>query len=377
MKKFAKGAVALFMAAVLCMSLGACYDEDLTWAAKKGDLELPIGAYIYYLSISYNEAAAQIGTDTKVLDGEVEGTPAEEWIVAKAQQYVNQFYWMDDEMQRLGLTLTEDDLNSATTTSSSYWAYYGATFESYGIAQSSFNTAYALYNAKYARVFEALYGAGGEREIPAEDIEAHFLDTYYNYEFYTVPMTTTDDEGNSVDMTDEEKAALTKELEAVAGEIRAGDTTVMDAANDSAEALESDSTFSSNVQTRDDMESAFLPTAFVDTLTTMDEGDVEVFEASSRMVVLHRLPTADRLEEATGSDDNLLSLMLEIKNEEFSEFVEESAASVEGVEMNTRATSRYKPSMFAATTENGTSSVASEDESSASESSEESESSGE
>lgn len=368
MKKFAKSAVALLLSAVLCMSLGACYDADLTWAAKKGGTEMPIGAYIYYLSVAYNEAAAKIGTDTEVLKGKVEDTDAETWIKDRAMNYVNQFFWMDEELQRLGLEMTEEDLAAAASNTTSYWSYYSSVFEPLGIAQTSFDVAFSQYNRKYSKVFEALYGEGGEREIPAGELESYFLDNYYNYEYFTAPLTTKDADGKSVDLTDEEKEALTKRLEATKKEVSAGDKTVMDAANDYAVEGSDSSSYSSNVLNREGLESAYMPAAFIDTLTAMKEDDVAVFEADGLMVLLKRLPTQDRYAEAT-EGDNLLSLMLEIKNEEFKQYVEESAASVTGVELNERAISREKPSKFADTTKNGTSSVASEpseDESSAS-----------
>ncbi len=75
MKKFAKRAAAFLLAAVLSLSLAGCYNENLTWSARKGDTELPIGAYIYYLSVAYNEAAAQIDTETKTAGGRSRGYP--------------------------------------------------------------------------------------------------------------------------------------------------------------------------------------------------------------------------------------------------------------------------------------------------------------
>ena len=161
MKRFAKGAVALLLAIALCFSLAGCYDENLTWAAKKGDTELPVGAYIYYLSVAYNEAAAQIGTDTEVLKGEVEGQPADEWIRERAKAYVTQYFWMNDEMARLGLEMTDADYAQALQNTTSYWTYFGSVFEDYGVAQNSFDIAYSQYNVMYLKVFEALYSEGG------------------------------------------------------------------------------------------------------------------------------------------------------------------------------------------------------------------------
>ena len=60
MKRIAKITVALLLAVAMCFSLAGCYDEDLNWSAKYDDTELPAGAYIYYLSIAYNEAASKV-----------------------------------------------------------------------------------------------------------------------------------------------------------------------------------------------------------------------------------------------------------------------------------------------------------------------------
>lgn len=75
MKRIAKITVALLLAVAMCFSLAGCYDEDLNWSAKYDDTELPAGAYIYYLSIAYNEAASKVSTEDEVLKSEIDGTP--------------------------------------------------------------------------------------------------------------------------------------------------------------------------------------------------------------------------------------------------------------------------------------------------------------
>ncbi|MGN0478488.1 MAG: hypothetical protein ACI4GO_03555 [Hominenteromicrobium sp.] len=373
MKKFAKGALALLLAIALCFSLAGCYDENMTWAAKKGDTELPIGAYIYYLSVAYNEAASQIGTDTEVLKGEVEGQPADEWIRERAKAYVNQYFWMDDEIARLGLEMTDEDYTSAQQSTSSYWTYFGSVFEDYGIAQSSFDIAYSQYNQKYLMVFKALYGEGGEREVPQADIQDYYEQNYYSYEYFTAPLTTVSEDGSSVEMTDEEKAEVAGKLEKVKTDILSGKKTVTDAANDYALEIGEDSSYQTGIKDQAGMESAYLPSEFIDTLTAMSEDGVEIFEASGYMVLLHRLPIKDSEEEILADDDSRMNLIIEIKSEEFKDYVSEAAQGVEGVELNDKAISRYKPSMFTDSTKNGTSSVP--EESSESEADDSSESS--
>lgn len=372
MKKFAKRAAAFLLAAVLSLSLAGCYNENLTWSARRGDTELPIGAYIYYLSVAYNEAAAQIDTETRVLEGEVEDTPAAEWITDRAASYINQYFWMQEEMERLGLTMTDDDYTQAQQTTDSYWSLFGTSLEEFGIAKTSFDIAYSQYNTMYLKVFEALYGEGGEREISEDELRTHFTDTYMNYEYFTAPLTKTGEDGASEDMTDEEEAAVTEELKALQAQVESGELTVEEAAEDYAASIDSDSNYVQSVNSRDNMTASYLPEAFITSLESMREGAIQVFEGSGYMVFLHRLPIADAADEELSNEDNRLSLMIELRNEEFQDYVREAAASVEGVEMNEEAISRYQPSMFESTTENGTSSTpeeSSDTESSSSESS--------
>ncbi len=375
MKKFIKSAAALLLALVLSFSLAGCYDAELTWSAKKNDTELPVGAYIYYLSVAYNEAAAQIDTETEVLKGEIDGTPAATWITDRAKMYVNQYFWMQDELARLGLEMDDADYAQALQTTTNYWSYFGSALEEYGIAKTSFDIAYSQYNVAYLKVFEALYGEGGEREIPEADIRSHYTDNYYSYEYFIAPLTKTDADGNSADMTDEEKEELTERLEKFKADILDGDTTVSDASNTYALEIEEDASYQSGINDHDGMTSAYLPTVFIETLEGMAENDVEIFEASNYMVLLRRRPIADSVSETLEDEDSRLSLMIEMKNEEFQDYVREAAEAVEGVELNQKAISRYQPSMFTDTTKNGTSSTPEEssETSSEAESSEESE----
>ena len=135
MKRIAKITVALLLAVAMCFSLAGCYDEDLNWSAKYDDTELPAGAYIYYLSIAYNEAASKVSTEDEVLKCEIDGTPAETWIKNRADEYVNQYFYIQNEMKRLGLEMTDEDYSTCLQTTESYWNYFGTSFEKFGIAK--------------------------------------------------------------------------------------------------------------------------------------------------------------------------------------------------------------------------------------------------
>lgn len=349
MKNFTKRAAALLLAVVLAFSLAGCYDDNLTWAAKMGDNTLPVGGYIYYLSTAYEEAAAKVDSEAKVLDSTIDGVDAEEWIIDRAQQYVNQYFWMDQEMERLGIEMTEADYDEATTTTTTYWNTYGfgAVFEEYGIAQSSFDLAYSQYSTKYLKIFETLYGEGGEKEVSEDELRDLYNSTYYSYEYFTVPMTLPDANGEAVDMTEEEIEALTENLEGMKEKVLKGDVTMEEAAEKYVEPYNlEESTYLTAINSESDLQSSYLPTEFIETLTAMDEEDVEVFEASTYMVVLRRGVTDDTADESLADESTRLNLCIELRNDEYTEYAETSAAAVEGIEMNSKALARYTPKMF-------------------------------
>ena len=116
----------------LCLSFAGCYSENNTWAAKLGDDTMPIGGYIYYLSTAYNEAAMKISSDIEVLDGEVDGQPAQEWIENRALDYLYGSYYLETKLQELGQELTEDEEAQADSITNSTWAYYQTAFENMG-----------------------------------------------------------------------------------------------------------------------------------------------------------------------------------------------------------------------------------------------------
>ena len=170
-------------------------------------------------------------------------------------------------------------------------------------------------------------------------------------------------------LTDEEKADLKETLEKYKTKIESGAMTVNDAATDYALKVQQDSTYQTGIKDENGMQSSYMPDAFISAIKEMKEGDVEVVESTKYMIVLHRLPVKDDEDTLLESSDNRSQLLLELKNTEYADAVSAAAQSFEGVEWNQKVLNRYKPSMFADTKKNGTSSVASEssDESASSE----------
>ena len=92
-----------------------------------------------------------------------------------------------------------------------------------------------------------------------------------------------------------------------------------------------------------------------------------VAETSNALYVIRKLSIADAYDEVEADEDQYISLLADMKGEEFNDYVLEQAQSVEGVELNQSAMNTVKLSSFVNdSTRNGASS-ASETESSASE----------
>lgn len=368
-KRIAAAALALAM----CLSFAGCYDENKTWAARKGDDELPIGAYIYYLYSAYLEAGSQVDSETSVLDAEIEGQDAEQWIKDLALNYVQAYYYISDKFDELGLELTEEDLVNVENTASSFWSYYGSTLEKLGISQDSFEKAYALYGEKFERVMKAMYGEGGELALEDGALEEYYCGAYINYEYFSASLTTTNEDGESVELTDDEKADLKETFEGYVKKINAGELTMSEAADEYAEESGTDSSLMSPVCVK----SENMSTLVFDALNSVKEGEAAFVESTSGYLVVRKLSVKDYYDEyVANSEDQQFTLLTELKGEEYSDYVLEQAASVEGVELNQAAMDSIKvSSLVDDSNRNGTSSAEETESSSADENSSEKESS--
>ena len=210
--------------------------------------------------------------------------------------------------------MTDEDYSTCLQTTESYWNYFGTSFEKFGIAKTSFDIAYSQYNRMYLKVFNALYGEGGENEVPESELRQHIEDDYYDYEYFSAPLTKTDDDNKSVDLTDEEKADLKETLEKYKTKIESGAMTVNDAATDYALKVQQDSTYQTGIKDENGMQSSYMPDAFISAIKEMNEGDVEVVESTKYMIVLHRLPIKEDEDTLLESSDNRSQLLLELKN---------------------------------------------------------------
>lgn len=371
MRSILKKIAAVVLAMALCLSFAGCYDENMKWAAKKGDDTLPIGGYIYYLNSALSEARSKIGSDTEVLKGTVEDKDAQTWIKDRALNYLQAYYYIGDKFKELGLELTEEEMNNVSGSTDSMWVYYKTSMEGMGIAKESFNQAFSLYNARFQKVRDAVYGKGGEMEVSEDELKTYYVDNYYNYEYFYASLTKNNDDGESEAMTDDEKKDAKEKLENMVKEINDGEMTVTEAASKYAEdALGSadSSTYQAASSTKKDN----IATEIKAALDGAKENDAVFVETDSYYYVVRLLPIEDSFKTQNEDESQRTQLIADMKGDEFNDYVLEQAKSVEGLEINQKALDRVKVSkLITDSNKNGASSApeSSSSETSSSESS--------
>lgn len=365
MSKILKRLIAVTLSAVMIISAAGCnlYNENNLWAAEKGERKMSIGSYIYYLNVALSDASSKVSSEQKTLDSTVEGEKAEAWIRNEALKYVTQYYFLSEKFVDLGLELTEEDQTSIDDNTDYMWSYYGSYYEKLGISRDSFIAVYTEYSQKYSKVFETMYGPDGEKAVSDDEIKAFYEENYYSYEAISLPVTTTDDEGNSVSMEDEDKEAVKADLEDLKKKIESGDVTMEDAASEytgSHEDLADATIYSSNTGLIEEA-SSVLQNAVV----ALKEDEIsDVVEDTNYYYLIIRLPIADKTEESLSDESTKTSLLSTMRGDDFSDYIKEQGAAMEGITYNESAMKSISlSSLITESNEKGTSSVSSEDES--------------
>lgn len=369
MRNFFKRAAAGAVALAMCAGLAGCYSEDKTWAAKLGEDTLPIGGYIYYLSSAYSQGASEVGTDTDVLNATIEDQNAQDWIKDAAMDSLYSYYFVSQKFNELGLSLDEEDQTAIENATSSMWGYFRTPLEPLGVAQSSFRQAYSVYNMKLKKLMLTMYGKSGEMELSEDELREYYSGNYTYYQYFLVNHSTTDDDGNSTPMEDDEKAEIKERLDDYVELINNGRQTLDEAAANYANASSTEPNLSEPVSVRTSSMSAL----FADALKELDNDKATLVDASSYYYVVQKLDVSDGFEALLEDQDRMDNLILEMKQEEFLDYTMEQGANV-GVEVNQKAIASVKLSKVAdAMGKKGVSSEASSSEASETSSEESSE----
>lgn len=340
--KVMKRIIAALLCIVICASMAGCYNQDKTWCVKDGDEQIPVGIYRYYLFLAFDEAAALVSDEEEVLKATVEGVPAEEWIQNRALDYVRCYLWIDEKNEELGFELTEEEIESAKNNTAYLEQNTNAAFDDLGISTSSFTKAYGEYNIKFKKIFDYYYGEGGEKEIDKEELRELYCSDKCFYEYIYANVTTTDANGNTTTMTDDEVAETKEVLELYRKQVEMGacDMNAAASALGIALGIGGEPPYAAGVTNF--MYENFT-SEFVNNLKEMENYEARVIESGDQLMLLYKHDINTAFEKTYEIATDRLDLMLELKADEFTDWVlEQAKAAKADITVNDAAIKDFK-----------------------------------
>lgn len=341
MGKMKKRVTSLLLSAALLTGLSGCYSENNLWAAKMEEITLPMGGYIYYLSNGYAGAQGMVSSEEKVLKSTVEDEKAETWIKESAEDEVKKYFYLEKKFQELGLSIEEEDQEMVDSLTSMYWEGQGFSgfYEALGVSRDSFEAVFARQSMLNQKIFEALYGPEGEFGVSDKALGDYYEDEFFAYESFTASFNSTDEEGNTIIMDEDQKDALKEELEDYADQINDGDLTLQEAADDyqTVHDLES-STYSTPVAREDEA----MSEAELAVLDMKDGDDAKVIVTMSGYAVVQRLPLDEHTDDMLASEEERLNILQSWKIEEYNDYVTAQSEALSGINMNDSAIKLFR-----------------------------------
>lgn len=208
-----KKIAALGCAAAMLGSLTAC-GEKTTWGAVIDGVQIPAGVFIYYLDTANYEAQQKLGeqTDTSadlspegaaaqssetvtlpLYSSQIDGVDSKQWIYDRATELMQEYAAVEAKFDEYGLTLTDDDKQSAQVYLDQIWDYAGDYYTSMGVSENSYKSIF-LNSSKRQKLFETIYSEGGEKAVSDDEIKTYLDENYALINYIDVELK--DGEGN-------------------------------------------------------------------------------------------------------------------------------------------------------------------------------------
>ena len=208
-----KKIAALGCAAAMVSSLTAC-GEKTTWGAVIDGVQIPAGVFIYYLDTANYEARQKLGeqTDTSadlspegaaaqssetvtlpLYSSQIDGVDSKQWIYDRATELMQEYAAVEAKFDEYGLTLSDDDKQSAQVYLDQIWDYAGDYYTSMGVSENSYKSIF-LNSSKKQKLFETIYSEGGEKAVSDDEIKTYLDENYALINYIDVELK--DGEGN-------------------------------------------------------------------------------------------------------------------------------------------------------------------------------------
>ncbi len=214
--KLLKRLSCFIVAMSVALSCASC-SPDTTWAFDYEGTRINSGMYIGFSMSAYMQASYMVSDPTQdLLTQYIEEKPAKDWILDKTRELSDRFVVVENEFEKLGLELSEDDVKAIDAQLKSTWDSSGSIYEENGVGKNSYRK--ILENSrKEQALFDAYYGEGGPEEVTEDDMFEYFKDEYAVMNVITFNKSKTDEEETDTDEeetdTNEEEADTNEEID--------------------------------------------------------------------------------------------------------------------------------------------------------------------
>lgn len=349
MKKAVKSLLVVILA--VCMAFTAVGCHAPTWVYEYDDVQISSGVYLAVLLSSYSTAASKVSSGTALLKQEIDGMSAADWIVKDAKEALARYVGIERKFDELGLTLSELDLAEIEQSVQSTWAQIGSVYEENAVGQESYRK--LVTNTKKGNmIFEKYYGTGGLEAVPNSQLFEHFKDNYAVVNTLALSIASA-----TANLTDEQKAKneeIKKLAESYVEEYNKGKKTInelYDAYQHYLNDSEHDSSDAADKIGKDEDTRWLLhkdekyPTEAVATVIFNDmKPNNKVAKLVSDTSAYYVVVRYEISQDDEDFEEAKLSILSDIKGDEFNEMIDEWAADVEDPTVNGNSLSVYKPS---------------------------------
>ena len=256
-----KRAVILLLAGLLAAGsltgCGSLEDSDVVATVNDTDITAGVANFLArYTQAQYETYyAGYMGDDMWSGEGE-DGETYQDTVKDSILESLENMYLMEQHMDEYEVSLSDEEKNAIKEAASQFDSANGLS-EKEKVSGSTDNVERVLELLTIQKKVQDAIEAGADTEVSDEEAAQKSM------QYVVFPFTTTDEEGNSVDLTDEEKA----ELKTTAESFAAGAAGAADFAAYAAQQGQTsqDATF--------DGETTTLPTQLVEAADALDEGE--------------------------------------------------------------------------------------------------------
>lgn len=219
------------------------------------------------------------------------------------------------------------------------WTLAKEQLSKYGITKEGAQQFFYDFNAKFAKIFQTLYGEGGEKAIPAEDKKNYFIENYTDFAYFTKSIS---------GLSDEDKAAAKANLDGYAAAINDGSRTMEQVAEEyktaenlSTNPLQSDVT---NLSTNKKYVQSY--SEMVAALKEMQTGKARVVETNSSYMLVVKNDINATADEKLKDESVELQVLAALKEQEYITDMNALVESYTDYTLHEDVMNKFDPAVF-------------------------------